>query len=346
MADDLFSQFASAFPQLNPEELQKYMTKPAGQAPSPFDALKLPSSMLSGDQLADIASSLPNLSKPEFPPAFTDLMNMGTLSRLKPGEVLDEKIPFEVWMTKASIDIKKTLETAYIYTPDWTDDHFRSGLPMWCDTIGCDPLHLLVVLATESRLRPGTCAPFGARVEEAVAVGLNQVTRVALQDLGWLPWSPPDPDNKSSAKHKLHEENNSKAKVGYKELAKKFVAMDVAQQFTQVVIPYFANVKKKYNVDSWNSAEKLYLANLAAGSLYLANDPKNVIYPAGSEGYSGNTQFDVNPHDGKITVSDIAGVVASNRNLSQFTAAKFRFGWLTGQIYRNEMGYVVKNPSF
>lgn len=237
---------------------------------------------------------------------------------------LDQQEPL-TWKTMtdmAASDKRGAYEFAKKLTPKWTDNDIRF-VDSWCQQIECKAEDLFVVMATESNLRTDMAAPFPEAVPgKCVAIGLNQVTRIALQDLGMLPWSPPSSTNPSV--QKKHEDNNDKAMVMFSELSKEIAAMDVETQFQKVVIPYFKNVSNKYKPGAWN-ATKLYMANLAAGSLYMANNPNAVIYKAGDSGYSGNPGIDVN-HDGKITVGDVASVINYNRqNKPEYIAIMFRY---------------------
>ena len=110
----------------------------------------------------------------------------------------------------------------------------------------------------------------------------------------------------------------------FSDFSVKAAAMNVETQFREIVIPYFNNVSKKYGAGVWN-ATKLYMANLAASSLYLAGNPNAVIYKAGDGGYTGNPGVDMD-HNGKITVSDVTALMDYNRqNKAQYIAIMFRY---------------------
>lgn len=236
---------------------------------------------------------------------------------------------WKTMMDMAAADKAAAYKFAKSLTPYWQDNDIRF-LDAWCQQIECRAEDLLLVMATESNLRPDMAATFPeAKPGKCVAIGLNQVTRVALQDLGVLPWSPPSeklPDGgyKSQSKQDLHEQNNDKAISMFSAMSVEIAAMNVETQFQKVVIPYFNNIAKKYNPGAWNGT-KLYMANLAAGSLYLANNPNGVIYKKGDGGYAGNPGLDMN-HDGKITVSDITTALEYNRqNKAEYIAIMFRY---------------------
>lgn len=231
-------------------------------------------------------------------------------------------LTWKTMMDMAAADKTAAYAFAKKLTPKWTDNDVRF-MDSWCAQIECKAEDLFLVMATESNLRPDMAAPFPhAKPGSCVAIGLNQVTRVALQDLGMLPWSPPSDTNK--AVQDKHDENDKKAIAMFSPLSLEIGSMNVETQFQKVVIPYFNNVAKKYKPGAW-TATKLYMSNLAAGSLYLANNPDGVIYKSGDSGYSGNPDIDMN-HDGKITVSDVTRVMDYNRqNKPEYIAIMFRY---------------------
>lgn len=281
-------------------------------ADSPFDMLK---NLVPGGASSDATEWTKDLDK-----------GLKDILKDRDGSIfgLDQQstLTWKTMMDMAAADKTAAYAFAKKLTPKWSDNDIRF-VDSWCAQIECKAEDLFVVMATESNLRPDMAAPFPEAVPgKCVAIGLNQITRIALQDLGMLPWSPPSDTNK--AVQEKHEENDRKAISMFSAMSLEIGSMDVATQFQKVVIPYFNNVAKKYKPGTWN-ATKLYMANLAAGSLYLANNPNAVIYKSPDSGYTGNPGVDIN-HDGKITVSDVTGVMNSNRqNKPEYIAIMFRY---------------------
>jgi hypothetical protein len=212
----------------------------------------------------------------------------------------EPRLSWEQMLLKAQISPAKAKEFAQALTFKWSDDDFRS-LPGWCAEIGCDPTDLLLVMTSESRLRTDALNP---KKGLPLAAGLNQMTRVALQAIGRLP------------------KDDDEAKNAYPGAAKEIASMNVSQQFKALVIPFFAKTRESYS-GPW-TATSLYMANAASSKMYLANNPKAVLYTKGDGGYEGNPGLDTN-RDGKITTSDLTSAVEYHRSTPEFVAAKYRY---------------------
>jgi hypothetical protein len=228
-----------------------------------------------------------------FPPLLSDMLS-------QKGEVLGlDRIKFDDFFLSAG-----ALPQALALTPFWSDQDFRD-LNDWCKKIECDPEDILLVLTSESRLRPDAMNP---KTGYPLACGLNQMTRIAFQALGKLP-------SGSSAK-------DDQAKSLFPALAYATVKMPVKQQFEEVLIPYFKMCGDGMK-GSW-TAVKLYMANAAPTSLSKGDDMDGVIYAKGSDGYKGNPGLDTNG-DGQITVQDLANAVNYHKETPEYVAAKYRY---------------------
>lgn len=199
-------------------------------------------------------------------------------------------------------------------TPFWSDQDFLD-INGWCKKIECEVEDLLLVLTSESRLRPDAQTP---RVGSPIGVGLNQMTRVAFQSMGTLP------------------ADDNLAKVQFIKLAQDVLKMSVKEQFEKIVIPFFLDTDKKYGGRPW-SAVRLYMANAGAPLLSYGADPKIVIYPKGSNSYDMNKPLDTNS-DGQITIGDLITAVDYHKKTPEYVAAVYRFRKV------NDL-YPFRNPS-
>lgn len=191
-------------------------------------------------------------------------------------------------------------ELARVLTPFWTDDDFRA-LRGWCSKIDCDPEELLLVLTSESRLRPDAMNP---ATGFPLAAGLNQMTRIAFQAIDKLP------------------KDDNQAKQLFPALAWATAKMSVAAQFDSVVVPYFLKVRESFK-GKWTPAG-LYMANAAPSQMNKSTDVNAVIYPKGSAAYDGNKGLDTNG-DGQVTTRDLQNAVEYHRETPEYVAAKYRF---------------------
>ncbi len=239
---------------------------------------------------------LPNF----YPPLLSDLLS-------QKGEMLGlDRIKFDDFFMSGG-----ALPQAQALTPFWSDNDFRD-LNGWCETIGCDPEDILLVLTSESRLRPDAMNP---KTGFPLACGLNQMTRIAFQALGKLPSASPPGSAAANAA-------DDKAKALFPALAYATVKMSVKDQFQQVLIPYFKKCSELMT-GSW-SPVKLYMANAAPAQLSLGDNMEGVIYGKGTEAYKMNAGLDTNG-DGQITVQDLANAVNYHRETPEFVSAKYRF---------------------
>lgn len=224
-----------------------------------------------------------------FPPLLSDLLS-------QKGDVMSlDRIKFEDMLSNPGAD-----SLAKALTPFWSDQNFRE-LPGWCQKIDCDPEDILLVFTSESRLRPDALAP---RVGSPVAVGLNQMTRIAMQVIGKLP------------------ADETQAKTLFPALAYAMAKAGVREQMEQIVTPYFDYVRKTYK-GPW-TATALYMANAAPSLMSKATDPDAVIYGKGSDAFEQNKGLDTN-NDGQITTKDLMNAVNYHRETPEYVAAKYRY---------------------
>lgn len=235
-----------------------------------------------------------------FPPLLPDLLS-------QKGEVLGlDRIKFDDFFLQPG-----SLQAAMALTPFWSDQDFRD-LVGWCNQIECDPEDILLVLTSESRLRPDAMNP---KTGYPLACGLNQMTRVAFQAIGKLPVASPP----GSAAAKAADD---KAKGLFPALAYAMVKMPVKQQFEEVLIPYFKKCGEGMT-GSWTPT-KLYMANAAPSQLSMGDKPDGVIYAKGSEAFKMNAGLDTNG-DGQITVQDLTNAVNYHKETPEYVSAKLRF---------------------
>jgi len=228
-----------------------------------------------------------------FPPFLPDMLS-------QKGEILSlDRIRFDDMVMSPGAD-----SLARALTPFWTDQNFRD-LVSWCQTIECEPEDILLVFTSESRLRPDVMAP---KTGSPVAVGLNQMTRIAFQSIGKLP--------SGSAS------NDDKAKALFPAIAFATAKMQVKDQIEQVITPYFAQIRKTYK-GPWTPTA-LYMANAAPSMMNKATDPDAVIYAKGSEAFAQNQGLDTNG-DGQITTKDLMNAVNYHNETPEYVAAKYRF---------------------
>ena len=193
-----------------------------------------------------------------------------------------------------------TLEEARLLTPAWTATDFLQ-LQNVCNDIRCKPEDLLLVLCSESRLRPDARNPQDPE-KWPQAVGLNQVTFMALQMLGTL---------------------KADQKDQWPKVAQQILDTPVGGQL-ELVRQYFNATPWGREGHAWSSAAKLYQANAAPSTLFSGEDKSTVIYPEGSDAYNGNQGLDIIKDDGGITMGDLAAAVNYFRNTPLYKAAILR----------------------
>jgi len=149
----------------------------------------------------------------------------------------------------------------------WTDSEYRA-LAAAAGQIVARPLDLLVVLASESGLRPNAVAIVKG---EPYALGLNQITPPNAKGMGIYP-SPWD----------------------------SIPSMGVSEQMQYVVGSFRAAAGKRV----YHDAGHLYQANFAPASLARGTADSLVLYSEPSAGYLGNKGLD-RDNNGTITVGDL-----------------------------------------
>lgn len=193
-----------------------------------------------------------------------------------------------------------TLEEARLLTPAWSRTDFLQ-LENVCADIRCKPEDLLLVLCSESRLRPDARNPQDPSKWPA-AVGLNQVTFDAMVMLGTL---------------------KSDQRGEWPRVAQQILDTPVGGQL-EIVRQYFNATPWGREGHAWSSAAKLYQANAAPSTLYSGESKDTVIYPDGSAAYEGNKGLDIIKDDGGVTMGDLMAAVNYFRGTPLYQAALLR----------------------
>ena len=193
-----------------------------------------------------------------------------------------------------------TPEEARLLTPAWADTDFVQLIEV-CKDIRCKPEDLLLVLCSESNLRPDARNPKDMKVQWPFAVGLNQLTFDALVMLGRF-----KPDQRGE----------------WPPVAQQILDTPVGAQL-EMVRQYFNATPWGRDGHEWTSAAKLYQANAAPSTLYTGESMDSVIYPEGSKSYDLNKGLDVNG-DGKVTLGDLANAVNYYKGTPLYKAAIVR----------------------
>jgi transglycosylase-like protein with SLT domain len=171
------------------------------------------------------------------------------------------------------------------YTSAWTDDDLRE-LARIAQKYQMDPADLLLVMASESGLKPSAANPLKNSAGNPAAVGLIQFTQVANDALGITEAQRAD-----------------------------MVNWSVADQLP-LVDRYFSILPWSRAGNAYENASMVY-EGVFAGGLMLSKgtSPDTVLYTEGVDGsaYSANKGFDVPDADGKrkgyITVADLGAHV-------------------------------------
>lgn len=203
---------------------------------------------------------------------------------------------------------KLGLRNAVLLTSWWTDGDFMALVSMSA-TLGTDPYDLLVVMASEASLSPSARNPLD-KSAWPVAVGLNQVTRVAAAATGLIP------------KEKTPGDGSNMA--DWKKYADAVVQMSVSQELP-IVAAFYAGSERVKAGKTWPNAESIYAFN-AAGITSDVTDA-TTVYPAGSPGYAGNAGLDIDG-SGSVTVKDLRLQIAEVRTRPLYLAAFLRMGIL------------------
>lgn len=175
--------------------------------------------------------------------------------------------------------IKLGLRNAVLLTSWWTDGDFMTLVAL-CERLKMDAPDLLVVLLSESGLKPSARASTSAG--KAVAVGLNQMNIVASASAGLIP--------------KYNNYND------WTKFADIVVAMSPSEQLTKVMEPFF-NISDRVKAGKpWPDAMNVYAFN-AAGFMSDISD-NTVVYKGGTPEYDGNRGLDLDD-SGEVTGKDL-----------------------------------------
>jgi len=206
-------------------------------------------------------------------------------------------------------DAKKLgLRTAQFLTPSWADADFVT-LSNICAKNKMDPADLAAVFTSESNADPTARNPRNKN-DWPIAVGLNQLTRVAAAAAGLIPKASPSDDTSNYG--------------DWKAFADSVLKMSVAQQLP-LVDNYYASAQWTKAGNPWKSAAKIYAYNAAAGTDTRDIDDGSVIYPVGSVGYKGNPGLDLDGVGG-ITGKDLRYAIESMWARPVYQALFLRLG--------------------
>ncbi len=205
-------------------------------------------------------------------------------------------------------DAKKNgLRAAQLLTPSWSDADFVAFGAMSAKN-RIDPFDLLTVVTSESStLDPSARNPRNLN-DWPIAVGLNQLTRVAASSAGLIP-SEKVPGDQSNF-------------PDWKKLADSIVKMTVAQQLP-LIDQYYGAARWTNAGKVWGSAAKIYAYNAAAGTDMRDIDDGSLIFGAGSPEYMGNQGLDIDGKGG-ITGKDLRLAVEFHWSRPLYQAAFLR----------------------
>lgn len=192
-----------------------------------------------------------------------------------------------------------TEEEAKLQTPAWSDVDFIQLINVSRD-IRCKPEDLLLVLCSESNLRPDARNP-ADKSKYPFAAGLNQMTFLAAVMIGSL------------------AENE---KEQWPAMAQRILDTPVGAQL-EIVRRYFNATPWGRDGHEWPSAAKLYQANAAPSTLYSGVDLSSVIYGKDTDAYDLNKGLDANG-DGQVTLGDLAAAVNYYKGTPLYKAAMMR----------------------
>jgi hypothetical protein len=200
------------------------------------------------------------------------------------------------------------LRSSQILTPSWSDADLVT-LAGICAKNRMDPYDLLAVFTSESGADPTARNPRNKN-DWPVAVGLNQLTRVAAAAAGLIPKATAEDDTSNYSE--------------WKTFADSVVKMSVAQQLP-LVDNYYASAQWTKAGNVWKSAAKIYAYNAAAGTDNRDIDDGSVVYSPGTPGYNGNTGLDLDGVGG-ITGKDLRRAIETMWERPVYQALFLRLG--------------------
>lgn len=224
---------------------------------------------------------------------------------------------------------------AQILTSAWSDADFAAFDAM-ARALLMDPFDLLAVIASESHtLLPSARNPADPS-GWPIAVGLNQLTRVAAYAAGLTPDS---------------------SLATWKAFADAVVKAPVAGQIP-MIRAYYAAMPWTKAGRRWGSAAKIYAANAGGGPAMVDVNDDTVIFPEGSAEYEGNKGLDVDGKGG-LTGRDMRLAVEYHWRTPLYQAALLRMaapalrlgyqkGWVDGQarLPRTTTTFDAVDPDF
>lgn len=190
------------------------------------------------------------------------------------------------------------------------DDAFFPRLREVADRLGVEAEDLLAVLFSESRVQPAIHGRDGAGRE--VAFGVNQMTSVAFDAIGWMPGRP------------LAERGAA------------FARLPASEQLTVAVEPMYRLIVDSYGRGDpailSGGASRLYVANAFPAFLPASADPDAPLARNPSVAYVGNYGFDAGAHPRR---DESGQIVRRPDGLPEIEGGK-------GYITRRDMGAVVE----
>ncbi|MFI5298855.1 MAG: hypothetical protein ACHREM_12225 [Polyangiales bacterium] len=192
-----------------------------------------------------------------------------------------------------------TLDQAIALTPHWGDGDFAT-LDRLCKEIGCKAEDLLLVMTSESRIDPKTANRDSSGWP--LAVGLNQLTRVAAEQMGLI--KPGD-------------------KQAWLKLAEAYVKKPIAEQLPTVIAYYKATPWGAMG-NKYESAAKLYQANAAPSTMFAGDGNATVLYPFGSDSFEKNKPLWILRKPTGIVFGDLKAATDWHRKNPLYQAAVTR----------------------
>lgn len=206
------------------------------------------------------------------------------------------------------------LTDALFLTPAWTKEDISYVKDM-CAELKIDPEEFFTIPTIESWLNPAWSVPEDdGKVKNFNAVGLVQFTRAVAIEYNWI----------NAGKKVINDKGNPEWPDSYGpwyEWALKFHKAPVRDQLPFIRL-FLLPFSKKHDI---SKAYRLYQVFLASSTLGTAKEPKDIIYPAGSFGYVGNSGLDVDG-DGNLTLNDlrIATDEAKRRTVYEAIITRYR----------------------
>jgi hypothetical protein len=196
-------------------------------------------------------------------------------------------------------------DDAILLTPAWTAWDF-AVLADVAKKLAVDVYELLAVIVSESHtLQPDARNPADPKLWP-IAVGMNQITRVAAAALGLIP----------------AETTKGSNLPDWKKWADGYVQAPVEFQL-RVIQRYFQNNPYWQAKKSYPSGGKLYQANAASGTMFLPDRPDPVIATKGDGVYEGIAGLDFRGKN-TVTLGDLQAAVDYQKTTDVFKAAKMR----------------------